>query len=125
MKFKNQIILLIIISFVNIIKTDDALKAPVAGTDYPNITCGKNNPKKEQDCTKYGTDSDMLCCYVQKLNVKPFCTLLYYGKADEFKIDDKQTFNGTEKWSCGNKSVYLSNNIFKILILIFFINFIL
>ena len=122
MKLKNQIILLIIIFFMNIIKTDGK---PREGDDYPNITCGKKNPKKEADCTKYGTDSDMLCCYVEKDKDNHFCTLLYINRAVELGIKDKQTFEDGEFWSCGNKSVYLSNNIFIVLILIFFINFIL
>ena len=122
MKLKNQIILLIIIFFMNIIKTDGK---PNEGEDYPNITCGKKNPKKEADCTKYGTDSDMLCCYVKREKAIPFCTLLYINRAVELGIKDKKTFEDDEFWSCGNKSVYLSNNIFIVLILIFFINFIL
>ena len=123
MKLKNQIILLIIFSFMNIIKTD--IKPPQVNIDYPNITCGKKNPKKEADCTKYGTDSDMLCCYVKRENAIPFCTLLYINRAVELGIKDKKTYDDGEIWSCGNKSVYLSNNIFIVLILIFFINFIL
>ena len=122
MKLKYQIILLIIIFFMNIIKSDGK---PREGDDYPNITCGKKNPKKEADCTKYGTDSDMLCCYVEKDKDNHFCTLLYINRAVELGIKDKQTFEDGEFWSCGNKSVYLSNNIFIVLILIFFINFIL
>ena len=122
MKLKNQIILLIIFSFMNIIKAEDK---PEVNFDYPNITCGKKNPKKEADCTKYGTDSDMLCCYVKRENAIPFCTLLYINRAVELGIKDKKTFEDGEIWSCGNKSVYLSNNIFIVLILIFFINFIL
>ena len=124
MKLKNQIILLIIFSFMNIIKTDN--KPPQVNIDYPNITCGKKNPKKETDCTKYGTDSDMLCCYVKRENAtNPFCTLFYIKQAEELLIRGKKTYEDGEIWSCGNKSVYLSNNIFIVLILIFFINFIL
>ena len=121
MKLKNQIILLIIFSFMNIIDN----KPPQVNIDYPNITCGKKNPKKEADCTKYGTDSDMLCCYVKRENAIPFCTLLYINRAEYFLIEGKKTFDDGEIWSCGNKSVYLSNNIFIVLILIVFINFIL
>ena len=64
MKFKTPIILLIIFSSFNIIKTQTK-KPPEKNVDYPGIECGKKNPKKEKDCTKYGTDSDMLCCYVK------------------------------------------------------------
>ena len=107
---------------MNIIKAEDK---PEVNFDYPNITCGKKNPKKEADCTKYGTDSDMLCCYVEKDKDNHFCTLLYINRAVELGIKDKKTYEDGEIWSCGNKSVYLSNNIFIVLILIFFINFIL
>ena len=28
------------------------------------LTCGKENPKDQTECTKYGTDSGMYCCWV-------------------------------------------------------------
>ena len=118
MKFKTPIILLIFFSFLNIIKTQT--KAPEFDVDYPGIECGKKNPKKDKDCTKYGTDSDMLCCYVEKGDDAPFCTLLYNGRAEELGINGKAEFDSGEYWSCGNKSIYLSINFIIILISIFF-----
>ena len=116
MKFKKQIILFIFFTFMNIIKIQSA---PELGKDYPGIECGKKI-KKEKDCTKYGTDSGMLCCYVKFNNGTEKCTLLYTKKADEFEIHGSKDFpDDGEYWSCGNKSFYLSINLFMILISIF------
>ena len=119
MKFKKQIILFIFFTFMNIMKIQSG---PVLGTDYPGIECGKKNPKNEKDCTKYGTDSEMLCCHVRNQNGKSaFCTLLYQKTAKEtFGIKGKKIFSNNEVWSCGNKSFFLSLNIFIVLFSIFF-----
>ena len=120
MKSKKQIIFLIIIfNIVNVIKSQG--DSPQLGTDYPGIKCGKDKPKKEADCTKYGTDSDMLCCYVENLNDgSKRCTLFYKKRAEDgFGIDPENSFSNGEKWNCGNKSFYLSINLFIILISIF------
>ena len=121
MKFKKEIILLLFFTFMNIIKSQMQSSAPVEGEDYPGIKCGKDNPQKEKDCTKYGTDSDMLCCYVENLNDgSKRCTLFYKKRAEDgFKIDPENSFSNGEKWNCGNKSFYLSINTFIILISIF------
>ena len=121
MKFKNQIILLILFSFINLTKTQND-ESPQLGRDYPGIECGKKNPKNEKDCTKYGTDSEMLCCHVRNQNGKSaFCTLLYQKTAKEtFGIKGKKIFSNNEVWSCGNKSFFLSLNIFIVLFSIFF-----
>jgi len=101
---KNLIIILILFSFINKIKN---IAPPKLDEDYPGIKCGKDNPEKEKDCTKYGTDSGMLCCYVTKSNEDPFCTLLSSKKADEISLKDVQVFDNNERWSCGNKSFYI------------------
>ena len=32
---------------------------------YDELKCGKeDSPKKEKDCTKYGTGSGMVCCWI-------------------------------------------------------------
>ena len=89
--------------------------------DYPNITCGKKNPKKEKDCTKYGTDSGMLCCWVAKTkdSNEGKCTLLSQKIAEDqkFQLNDFKQFDDLY-WSCGNKSFYLRTDIFLIIILI-------
>ena len=124
-KFYRILFLLIfLISFqLNTIKCDD-LDAPINGTDYPNIECGKKNPKKPKDCTKYGTDSGMLCCWVEKNSDKNGkCTLLSHIKADEKKIDGIKEFKYGEKWDCGNKSNYLYINIILIFSLFLLFSF--
>ena len=118
MKIKKYIISLIIIFsiHINLIKALD--DPPVLGVDYPGISCGKKNPKKESDCTKYGTDSEMLCCYI-KVGDKIYCTLFYDIKAREIGISPENNFNDESRWNCGNRSFYLSINIILLLILIF------
>ena len=118
MKSKNLMMILILFSFINKIKN---LDPPELGKHYPGIKCGKDNPEKEKDCTKYGTDSGMLCCFVKRSNETKICTLLNIdiAKKDTINIKDTQTFDGDEYWSCGNKSFNLSMNIFVFLILFF------
>ena len=118
MKIKKYIISLIIIFsiHINLIKSLD--DPPVLGVDYPGISCGKKNPKKESDCTKYGTDSEMLCCYIE-VGDKKYCTLFYDDKAREIEISPENNFNDKSRWNCGNRSFYLSINIILLLILIF------
>ena len=118
MKIKKYIISLIIIFsiHINLIKALD--DPPVLGVDYPGISCGKKNPKKESDCTKYGTDSEMLCCYIE-VGDKKYCTLFYDEKARKIGISPENNFNDKSRWNCGNRSFYLSINIILLLILIF------
>ena len=124
MKIKKYIISLIIIFsiHINLIKAQDGLEKkrdpPVLGVEYPGISCGKKNPKKESDCTKYGTDSEMLCCYIE-VSDKKYCTLFYDEKAREIGISPENNFNDKSRWNCGNRSFYLSINIILLLILIF------
>ena len=107
----NGILFIFLISFNFIIAQDP----PIINDDYPNIPCGKKNPKNPKDCTKYGTDSGMLCCWVSNTQkTEQFCTLLYYKKAEEKNIKGEQTFTTGDKnryWNCGNKSFYLNLNI--------------
>ena len=118
MKSKNLIIILILFSFINKIKNP---VPPKLNEDYPGIKCGKDNPEKEKDCTKYGTDSGMLCCFVKFSNETKICTLLNIdtAKSNDFNIKGTHTFDNGDYWSCGNKSFNLSMNIFVFLILFF------
>ena len=122
MKIKKYFITFAIIFLmnINIIKTEENDAIPLQGRDYPLIECGKKNPKKGTDCNKYGTDSGMLCCFVEfKDEEKKFCTLLYQKTAeDKFHIDGYKDF-GQQKWDCGNKSFYININIILFLILFF------
>ena len=95
--------------------------APVKNQDYPDISCGKEKPAKETDCTKYGTDSGMLCCWVVAKNSEEgICTLISENRAVEMSIKPKYTFENGEYWSCENNSFYISINI-----LLFFISLLL
>ena len=121
MSFINYFLILFLM--INLAVTADTL--PVNGTDYPNISCGKPKPKKEKDCTKYGTDSGMLCCWVSqsKDSSEGKCTLLSSKTAeDKFKIEGDKEFedsgsDGNKYWSCGNKSFYLRADFFFVFIL--------
>ena len=86
-----------------------------------DLVCGKESPKKETDCTKYGTGSGMLCCWVANdKNSQGSCYLLPSTIADTKGIDgEKEFINGTYKyWSCGNNSTYLNINIIIILLIL-------
>ena len=106
---------------INLVVGQNGNPGPKENEDYPNISCGKPNPKKEKDCTKYGTDSGMLCCWVSRAKDSEEgkkCTLLSQKTAEEkFKLEGEKTFD-TSYWSCGNKSFYLRTDISFIVILI-------
>ena len=119
MKIKKNLIILSIVLFMNITNVNLQDRAPPQpNVDYPGIPCGKEHPKKEKDCTKYGTDSGMLCCYVLK-NKERRCELMNENTAVSFSIKPKNNFTDEESWSCGNKSYYYNINIILFLILIF------
>ena len=120
MKFKKLALFFII--FTSYYIQIETRTPPVKDTDYPDISCGKENPVKETDCTKYGTDSGMLSCWVseKKDSKEGKCTLLSENRAKEMEIYPTNTFDNNEYWSCGNKSFYISINI-----LLFFISLLL
>ena len=90
-----------------------------------NLTCGKDKPKKQTDCTKYGTDSGMYCCWVAKdeNDEKGKCHLISLAKIERSGIDGCAQFSDSY-WSCGNSSNNIKTNniilgIFIMSILIF------
>ena len=104
-------------------------------TDHPQykdeLTCGKKDPKKPKDCTKYGTGSGLLCCWVadSESSNSGRCFLLPQTMAEKYGIKGDKTFptseqidKNTEKsnyfWSCGNKSFYLTINLMMILFIL-------
>ena len=99
-------IFLLHLSLLLPIKSQDP--APIMGVDYPDIQCGKNNPKKITDCTKYGTDSKMLCCSVKGKNTDKIkgCYLMHESMAESKGINPSHDFDN-ESWDCGNNSHYL------------------
>ena len=96
-----------------------------------DLTCGKSingSPKKEKDCTKYGTGSGMLCCWVAKSNEQNEegeCYLLPASLGEAIKKSGgKKTFSNPKSgqkayWSCGNKSYFLNIDIIMILLILF------
>ena len=73
-----------------------------------NLTCGKEKPKDQTDCTKYGTDSGMYCCWVAATenDKNGKCHLISLKKIERNEIDGCAQFSDSY-WSCGN----FSNNI--------------
>ena len=124
----NFIFEIILISLIN---ADDSTDKLILGENYPGISCGKENPKREKDCTKYGTDSGMLCCMVSERfdysGGKCFLLSSHYAE-ETLKIKDaggrKEFFNKDGKkefWSCGNKCEYYNINLLFFVISIFLI----
>ena len=88
------------------------------------LTCGKEIVDEEKDCTKYGTGSGMLCCWVApSKDEKGDCYLIPQDLAESAGIDGEKYFEDTSKenkyFSCGNKSSYLNYNIIMFLLAIF------
>ena len=86
------------------------------------LTCGKEYPSKDTDCTKYGTGSEMLCCWVasSKESTTGKCFLIPQDLAESAGIDGEKYFDQQNQYfSCGNKSSYLNYNIIMILLVIF------
>ena len=121
MSFNN---LLLFSLLINIYLSDIPATSP---NIIPELTCGKDSPKKEEDCTKYGTGSRMLCCWVaENINSKNGkCYLLpqTLAESETYNIDGEQEFmtspDGYKYWSCGNKSTFLNVNILIILLVLF------
>ena len=90
---------------------------------YDELKCGKeDSPKKEKDCTKYGTGSGMVCCWISdesKSNGK--CRLVPNDLARDSGIRGTFTFNtqsGKQYWDCGNNANYLYSNFLMILLIL-------
>ena len=93
---------------------------------YDALKCGEeDNPEDEKDCTKYGTGSGMVCCYISPLNKKDGkCRLVPDNLARERNIKGSQTFptytqTNAQYWDCGNNSNYIHQELFYILLLMF------
>ena len=91
-------------------------------TAYDELVCGKKNPKKEEDCTEYGTGSGMVCCFISDENKKNRkCRLVPDDIARGKGISGYNTFPDYSKeneryWHCGNDSKYLYLKLFNILL---------
>ena len=89
---------------------------------YDELTCGKDDPEEPEDCTKYGTGSGMVCCWISdesKSNGK--CRLVPNELARDSGIRGTFTFNfqsGKQYWDCGNNANYLYSNFLMILLIL-------
>ena len=85
------------------------------------LKCGKEHPKDQTECTKYGTDSGMYCCWVAKdeNDNNGECYLISLTKIERNGIDGCAQFTDSY-WSCGNFAYYIKINEFLFGILIFF-----
>ena len=100
------------------------LKTTPGPVTTSGLTCGKEKPKSQTDCTKYGTDSGMYCCWVAKDedDKDGSCHLISLKKIEKSGIDGCAQFTDSY-WSCGNISHNIKIN--KILLLIFIFNYVL
>ena len=114
--------LFLISIFINICMLQDPPQV------IPELTCGKKTVDEEKDCTKYGTGSGMLCCWIAGTKEeKGECYLIPQDLAENAGINGEKYFETTttttttnyKYFSCGNKSSYLNYNIIMILLAIF------
>ena len=85
---------------------------------FQNITCGKK-PTDSTRCSKYGTDSGFLCCYVKDNNKQPYCMLMSTKRAESMGIKGEFIINGVY-YECGNSSNFLTFSFLLILFLLLF-----
>ena len=102
-------------------------KAPKVGDEYPGINCGKKEPKKPEDCTKYGTDSWMLCCWVSNSKnnrENGECLLLSTKMANLKNLKGEKEFIESEDskyyWNCGNDSSFINIKFMILCSILFF-----
>ena len=80
---------------------------------HDELTCGEeNSPEDPEDCTKYGTGSGMVCCWISaSKNSKGKCRLVPDNIARQAGISGTKTFTATSKvdkyWDCGNDASFL------------------
>ena len=92
---------------------------------YNELTCGKDDPEEPEDCTKYGTGSGMVCCWISDVaKTKGICRLVPDDTARDQGIAGEKTFGSTvasdkRYWDCGNKSNYIYFNLAIILMFLF------
>ena len=119
------IIFIIILKIIYVFDDDD--EPPILLEDYPGIKCGKRNPKKPTDCTKYGTDSGMLCCWTSSGEYETSdaeCTLLSIRYAELKGISGIKKYvisKGKRYWNCGNNVAYLNLNLIYLFYILLFL----
>ena len=119
-----SIIKLILFSLLfNLFISEDSTKDPP--DIFDKLKCGEeDSPEDEEDCTKYGTGSGMVCCYISTRDKKNArCRLVPNNIAREQNIRGIQTFTkaGVDEdkryWNCGNSSNYIYIQLLNILLL--------
>jgi hypothetical protein len=122
--------LILISLLINIYLADDQNDESEIPPDFiSDLTCGKSidgTPKKEKDCTDYGTGSGMLCCFVaDSKDGDGSCYLLPASLGSNIKdAGGKKLFMKPKSgqkayWSCGNKSYFLNIDIIMIFLILF------
>ena len=92
---------------------------------YNELTCGKDDPEEPEDCTKYGTGSGMVCCWISDVaKTKGICRLVPDDTARDQGIAGYKTFDSSvdasiRYWDYGNKSNYIYFNLAIILMFLF------
>ena len=106
-KLLNQLILLLVLFNLSI--SADTFTPPVIQDE---LTCGEeNSPKDPEDCTKYGTGSGLVCCWISdSKNSKGKCRLVPDTTAREHGISGTYTYtgqSGQNYWDCGNDASFI------------------
>ena len=121
---------IIISLLINIFLADDS-EYEIPPDFVSDLTCGKSingSPNVETDCTKYGTGSGMLCCFVandENEKKSGECYLLPESQGDAIKKSGGyKTFKNPKAgqkayWNCGNKSFFLNIDIIMIFLILF------
>ena len=118
-KLLNKLILLLVLFNLSI--SADTSSHPKIQNE---LTCGEeNSPEDPEDCTKYGTGSGFVCCWISDTkNSKGICRLIPDSVAREHGISGSKTYtssvDGKNYWDCGNDSTFL---IFKFAYIVLFL----
>ena len=91
-----------------IIISSSLLSSKYVNHSFPyDIPCGKSNPKEDDDCVPYGTDTGMNCClFFNKVKNSKQCIMISNERAEKSGIDGIKDF-GDEYWNCGNRGKFL------------------
>lgn len=114
-------------SFFNTLKLITLLSILLQFTNCERLKCGKDNPSSEKHCTKYGTDSGFLCCWISssKESDSGKCGLMSYGEAKDLGIKGEKTITNEDGssiyYSCGNSSSYLKLTLLSIALVCLFL----
>lgn len=109
-KLINKLFLILILFNLSLTQGADKTSPPQY---YEELLCGKeNSPKKPKDCTKYGTGSGFVCCWISDSSSSGGkCRSVPDNVAREYGISGNKEFNnaktGEKYWDCGNDASYI------------------